>query len=442
MTTLDAWLYGTLVAKVRSPRPGRPELSFTSDALDRWGRNATVLSGLLPMSTTPPPPARVGAWLRGLLPEGRARLRLAERACGDPDDRLAFLSVYGRDTAGAVVLVPEGDEPEPAGRLEPVDDEQISALLDEARADGAADQLTSIAGLETKIVLRRTADGWASPVGRPPSTHIVKLARPADSPAADLVDTEVAALDLARRCGLTSVDAWITRFGDKRTIVVERYDRVHDADGVLTRIHQEDGAQILGLNTDDPERKFQWGRPLPSLRALARALVAMGDVRPVGLLALTTFNLAIGNSDAHAKNISVLHLLDGDVRLAPAYDVAMHLHHPHATTRFAMDVNGQSEMTSIDAVDLVAEGRAWGLTERDATRTVRQTLEHLTTALGAVDRATHPGVSDLAWQTVEDRTAALLRGAPPTKLSRNRTGRPPAPRAPKGTPQGGRFTRG
>lgn len=442
MTTLDAWLYGTLVAQVRSERAGRPELTFTSDALDRWGRNATVVSGLLPLSTTSPAPARVGAWLRGLLPEGRARVSLAADAQVDPDDPVAFLAVYGRDTAGALVLVPEGADPEPEGELRPVDDQQIADLLEEARVNGAADQLTSIAGLETKIVLRRTPDGWASPTGRPPSTHIVKLGRPADSPTADLIDTEVAALDLARRCGLTTVDAHLARFADKRTIVVERYDRTWHADGTLTRVHQEDGAQLLGLNTDDPERKFQWGRTMPSLRALARALTNMGDVRPVGLLALTTFNVAIGNTDAHAKNISVLHLADGEARLAPAYDVAMHRHHPHAGRRFAMDVDGTSDIAAITASDLIAEGRSWGLTARDASRTVVGLLDQLAAALDEIDPAAHPGVGDPVWTTVRARTSELLVGAPTSTRPRARAPRAPLRREPKGTPAGGRFSVG
>jgi hypothetical protein len=60
-------------------------------------------------------------------------------------------------------------------------------------------------------------------------------------------------------------------------------------------------------------------------------------VDPVTLLSLTTVNLAIGNTDAHAKNISVIHAEDGSHRLAPAYDVAMNLHRRHADPRFAMD---------------------------------------------------------------------------------------------------------
>ncbi|WP_146954885.1 HipA domain-containing protein, partial [Cellulomonas soli] len=199
-------------------------------------------------------------------------------------------------------------------------------------------------------------------------------------------------------------------------------------------VHQEDGAQLLGLNTDDPDRKFQWGRALPSLRELARVLISMGEVRPTGLLALTCFNLAIGNTDAHAKNISVIHREDGSTQLAPAYDVAMYLHHPHAARRFAMDVNGSSDMDHITAQDLVAEGRSWGLSPRDASRTVRDTLEHLQQALADIDRDTHPGVSDAAWTTVHTRTDALLSQAPASPPPA-RGGRRTAPR-PEDDPAG------
>jgi len=441
MTVLDAWLYGTLVARVRSTQPGRASLTFTSDALDRWGLNSPILSGLLPLSPSDPAPPRVAAWLRGLLPEGRARLRLAVDAGVDPDDTVGFLAVYGLDTAGALVLVPQGGDPDPGGHLEPLTDHDIARLLERAAVDGAADQLTSIAGLETKIVLTRTASGWASPVGRPPSTHIVKLSRPAASSAADLIDTEAAALDLARRCGLTDVEAHVVDFEDKRSLVVRRYDRTPADDGSVARIHQEDGAQILGLDTDDPERKFQWGRRLPSLHALARSLIAMGEPRPTGLLALTVFNLAVGNTDAHAKNVSVLHRADGSTALAPAYDIAMHGHPAGTTHRFAMDVAGRSDIETITATDLVAEGRTWGLTPTDAARTVRGTLEALDAALDEIDHGTHPGVSAEAWATVRTRTRRLLTDAPAVPV-RDTGRRAPVRRLPRGTPGGGRFTAG
>ncbi len=145
------------------------------------------------------------------------------------------------------------------------------------------------------------------PTPKAPSTHIVKLSRPETSRTADLIDTEAAALDLARQAGISDVQAHLQTFADKRAIVVTRYDRVPDLEAAtVQRLHQEDAAQMLGLNTDDPLRKFQYGAAIPSLAAIAGKLAAVG-IALEPLLALTTLNLAIGNVDAHAKNISVLH---------------------------------------------------------------------------------------------------------------------------------------
>jgi serine/threonine-protein kinase HipA len=436
---LDVWLYGTRVARLRASDPARPALEFTPEARDRWGLNSAVVSGLLPLARTTPAPPRVRVWLDGLLPEGRARSRLADLAGVDPDDPVAFLRAYGRDTTGALVLVPAGTSPSSEDTRPPhLTDDEIGALLGEAARDGAADQITSITGLEAKIALTRTSSGWARPAGGRPSTHIVKLGRPARSTAHDLIDTEHAALELARRAGLGTVQSDLHTFGSRRAIVVRRYDRLERPDGTVDRLHQEDAAQLLGLDTRDPDRKFQRGRALPSLREIATRLLVLG-VDPRSLLALTTFNLAIGNVDAHAKNISVLHRADGTHALAPAYDVAFHTHHTGARVPFAMDVAGARDMATIDADALVAEGRSWSLSAAQCERTVSTTLASLAAAVDDIDRAAHPGVGVDAWSTVGARIDRLRAGAPAVDSLRPATRVVPV-RSPRGTPRGGRFT--
>jgi serine/threonine-protein kinase HipA len=442
MTVLDAWLYGAHVAVVRSAGAGRAKVEYTEQARDRWGVGSSVVSVQMPLSAKPPASVVATMWLRGLLPEGRARTRLAERAGTDPDDVLAFLAHYGRDTAGALVLVPQGDAPDqPDCPLMDLADEQIAALLAQAEQAGAADQVSSLAGLETKIVLTRTATGWSMPTPRAPSTHIVKLSRPAGSRTADLIDTEVAALELARYTGVSDVEAHLQTFDDARTIVVRRYDRIEES-GTVRRLHQEDTAQMLGLNTDDPIRKFQYGARLPSLAAIAVRLTSIG-VPLEGLLAMTTFNVAIGNVDAHAKNISVLHLPDGRHRLAPAYDVAMHLHQGTGEERFAMDVAGARNLNTLGAAQLIAEAVSWKMTRRRALAVVADTVERLDEGLRSIDRGAHPGVGDDAWRVVAGRVATLLDelrdDLGSARLARFRPARPDQPRVPGGRPAGGRF---
>src|SRR5690606_31248248 len=192
MTTVTAWLYGTPVATLAPTTTrttdGTPRvtLTWTPDALHRWGHHARVLSHLLPVTPPDEPgphPARVAAWLDGLLPEGRTRDAMAIDAGIDPDDALAFLVHYGHDTAGAVLLAPHGQPLPPPGTPERLDDAAVARLLRAAVArsggEGRTDHLTSsLPGMEPKITLLHDEHGWARPHGTAPTTHILKVARP------------------------------------------------------------------------------------------------------------------------------------------------------------------------------------------------------------------------------------------------------------------------
>ncbi|WP_426592293.1 type II toxin-antitoxin system HipA family toxin [Cellulomonas sp. McL0617] len=410
---LDVWLYGIRAATVRPSERG-VDVEWSKDALERWGRGSRVVSHLLPLGTDEgSQPARVRVWLDGLLPEGRARGAMAEEHRIDPLDTLGMLAVYGKDTAGALVFVdPGAPDPATTGRLEPVGSAQIAAMLEKAERhgvrDGRPDSLTSLAGMEPKVALARTADGWARVRDGAASTHILKLSRPEGSRTHDLIDTESAASDLAHRVGLTTVDSWIESFDGMRAIVVSRYDRDVRADDDVRRIHQEDLAQALGLNTSDDTRKFQRGKPMPSYRHASQVLIAAG--RPAdALLRLMTFTVVVGNTDAHAKNHAFIRRADGvRVDLAPAYDVSMHEHTTASSHQLAMDIDGSDRIAAVTAGELVTEAAGWGLREQRARRIVLETLEQTSAALGAISREDHPGVSVEAWAQVARRTGLLL----------------------------------
>ncbi|HEY1621052.1 MAG TPA: HipA domain-containing protein [Streptosporangiaceae bacterium] len=443
---LDAWLYGTRIATI-TDRGGHISLRWTDEAYQRWGDGTRVMSELLPVSRPDRQPhhRRVEVFLEGLLPEGTARQHLAFDAGLVPGDIFGMIEAYGRDTAGALIFVPEGSaEPTRQGTVRPLSDAQIGAMLEaagrNAPALGAEPHLqsTSLAGIQPKIVLAATPDGWARCIGGYPSTHIVKLAHPAGSPAEDVAHTEVACLDLARAAGLTSISAELASFGGQLAIVVSRYDRVTGPDGVIRRVHQEDTAQALGINTADPARKFQLGAGLPSLARIAGVLRNSGS-EPDQLLRLTAFNLAVGNTDAHAKNISLIRHPEGSAELAPAYDVAMHLHHRNAAGVFAMDVNGKREMGGISVADLLAEAQSWPLPRQRAVRAIGDTLRALAEALDAADTSSYPGVPAAAWETVRARTTDLLREVPAAGTVSSVPASRPRARQPRGRPGGGRF---
>ncbi|MEV4406636.1 HipA domain-containing protein [Actinoplanes sp. NPDC049598] len=132
-----------------------------------------------------------------------------------------------------------------------------------------------------------------------------------------------------RAAGILGLRVAVSRaisFEGERAVVVDRYDRFPRGDGTITRLHQEDMCQALGL---PPSAKYQSeGGPTPEqiitlIRGAVRpVVVAEAEVdRFVDAVAL---NWLLGGTDAHAKNYSLL-LMPGQVRLAPLYDVASSL---------------------------------------------------------------------------------------------------------------------
>lgn len=451
---LAVWLYGTQIATLREDND-KLALRWTNQAYERWGGGARVMSNLLPLSvpTKAPHPLRVKVFVDGLLPEGHARTNYAIEAGVRPEDTFGLVARYGRDTAGALVFQAV-DEPAPlrVGQYRPITEHEVgqrlrdahrhSPGLDEDRGRGSS----TLAGLQPKITVHRADDGsWQASLDGAPSTWIVKVAQPLDGPSGDVVDTEVCSLDIARRAGLAAAHAEIHVFDGVRAIAVRRYDRIARPDG-LHRVHQEDLAQALGLNTEDPLRKFQRGNLMPSL-AHAAEVLRNGGSEPDDLLRLTTINYLLGNIDAHAKNISFLRHEDGTATLSPTYDIAMHTHHDNEQHRCALDINGKVYYSDIEVDDLVAEARGWGMPSRRALRAVNDTVEATRAALNAIDPGDYPGVSTKALDTVRHRVppATVHAASSPTvaypasnSTSARRAG--PQGRVQRGVPTGGQFT--
>lgn len=84
------------------------------------------------------------------------------------------------------------------------------------------DSELSLAGVQNKLRLVATRDGWARPVHGYPSTHILKTDHGVHR---GIVDAEHAALAFARQLGLEAAEAEVVTLGDIRCIIVKRFDR-------------------------------------------------------------------------------------------------------------------------------------------------------------------------------------------------------------------------
>lgn len=118
---------------------------------------------------------------------------------------------------------------------------------------------------------------------------------------------------LAKRLGLDVPDVY-RRYVPSPVYLIDRFDRISDAQGWQRR-HMIDACQLLGL-----DRSFKYSQgSMESLAAVANACrsPALARSRLFGWL---VFNVLVGNSDAHLKNLSFLVSHEG-VQLAPFYDL-------------------------------------------------------------------------------------------------------------------------
>lgn len=107
---------------------------------------------------------------------------------------------------------------------------------------------------------------------------------------------------------------------DLRLRYIDRFDRVVDADGRLRRIHQEDLCQATGTSPRSRRGRATYeehgGPGFLRLAELLSAYAADPLRELEQLVRVLTFTVLIGNGDAHAKNLALLHPTAETVALA------------------------------------------------------------------------------------------------------------------------------
>lgn len=426
--SLNVWLYGVRIARLSQPRPFRLRLDFTDDALDAFGDGSRVLSLALPISRTPIQdprhPARAGlvvsAFVEGLLPEGNLRQHIAAEARIPVTDTMELLRRVGSECAGAVQFLGDGAGPGD-GHVRRLSTDEVTTLIADLPTyhvpEGTTPQ-ASLAGIQDKVLLTALPGGaWGWPEQGAASTHIVKP-EPLGGSINHLIQTEDWALRVARHAGVNAADSRVTTFDARQAIIVTRYDRTSSGE----RLHQEDFCQALGL---DPQAKYEStaeaDRLGSRLRRVARAAAPRADdpdAFRLALLQAVTFNVVIGNGDAHSKNYSVMIDRVGRVSLAPVYDAAPTAYLSPKYRGTGHVIHGKTSINSIDVDDLAAEAQSWGTSARRARSAIESCLERVDDAVHHVELP--PGAEHVranlddmwirrSW-TIERKTTPAHRG--------------------------------
>jgi len=403
---LQVWLNETHVADLERRRrnDARIRIRYTDEAIERWPLNAPIVSCSLPLSSRPQDAL---PFLRGLLPEGDALAALAARARISAADTFGLLEHYGRDVAGALVIGSDAPDERRFG-LEPYDEESLTeevGSLDENPLGIHDDSELSLPGVQNKLLLVKTEDGWARPQHGRPSTHILKAE---DRRFPGIAQAEFECLQLARAVGLTPVESEFLVLGNIPCLITQRYDRLV-VDSAVTRMHQEDLCQAVGIDGSGNRGRAKYQRRSgggPGFRAAARLLDAYAADATAELkllVSMLAFHLATGNADAHAKNLSFIHT-ETAISLAPVYDTTPTLLWPSLTEEMAMSVNNRFSLQTLTVSDIVEEAGKWPLARDAAEQAAMETIERVAAGVGVVS-------SEELADVISGRCQALLAGA-------------------------------
>ena len=366
---LEVWLFANRVGTL-SLVDGRLNFCYRPDWLSH--KDAITLSASLPLQAEPFDDRKTRPFFAGLLPEGQMRRLIAQQFQVSGQNDFALLDHIGGECAGAVTFLDPGQAlpvPSCRGDVQWLSDEEVVAILDElprrpmlAGIDGLR---LSLAGAQDKLPVVFDGARIGLPLNGTPSSHILKPAIPA---VEDSVINEGFCMALAEAMQLKPAKSKVHRVLDRSFLLIERYDRLIDAQGHRQRLHQEDLCQALGVV---PEMKYQneGGPDLAQCFALVRSATRPSAPQVLRLLDYVIFNALIGNHDAHAKNFSLLYSGKAPV-LAPLYDTLSTAVYPTLTQKMAMKIGSKYKFSEVQARHWEQFAEDAGFTKAQAKRRI------------------------------------------------------------------------
>ncbi|WP_158251515.1 type II toxin-antitoxin system HipA family toxin [Cryobacterium sp. M91] len=417
MEALDLYLHDRHIGTVRRDRAKHRVVIEWDSAYEGNAPTLTESFGVIPGRA---PDAELASnFLGGYTPEGNQRTALAAKRGIDPDDLYAILNEFGGSIAGAITL----RDPEESGSYHPDYDElaertlasRLQQAIDEHDLGARDDSRSMLPGFQPKLLVARFDDVWLEPHGRAHSTHILK---PRLQSRPEAIFNEFYSHELARHAGLAQFQSAIRTAGTMNYLAIERFDR-HVIGGEVLLHHQEDLAQALGLDWRDGDAKFQdhrlpsrAGRPSARLIGELLGSIPGGGRAAEAWLRQLVYHVAIGNNDAHAKNVALLHLATG-TQLTEIYDAVPNLFQEgRIDWNLALSVGGNFDHRRVSVEALTQEALSWGVLPRQLVPTaIEDTLAAIEVAVRAIapPRLASPGMPErIEWNVSRLRSGAEI----------------------------------
>lgn len=391
---LNVYLYGEKTGVLSEYNLGNLQFEYDNSAKN-------PLSVRMPVKTDLYDKFYAEPFFDNLIPEGQALDIIANKFHVSKNNAFSILDKIGGDCAGAVSLY-ENEIPKVSNEIPlEIDEKTIVKIIDSLPENPLLTGIDnaprlSLAGAQSKFAVFKGGDNkYYRSDENHPTTHIIKITNKRFS---NLLENELFCMKLASlslggnvKPGTVNVDMQIK--DNRKYLEIERYDRIknyHDGEkwwlkdangnviGTSTpfevkRRHQEDFCQALGYLS---KRKYQSDGG-PKIRDLHEGILKYSSQKATDsykFIELLMFNYLIGNTDAHAKNFSILHVnKQGRIILAPAYDLLSTEVYSNniISHEIAMTINGKGKYDAVTKKDWLALYEQLGLNPNNTFQDIK-----------------------------------------------------------------------
>jgi len=405
--TLNVYLYGEKIGVLHEDRFFH--LSFQYD-----NGNVPPLSVNLPVRDEQYSHAYAFAFFENLIPEGNAlKLLTIDRTTGNKV--FTILDKFGGDCAGAVSFyktIPINNIDE---KLIKISSTKIAQIIDKLPEDPLLTSLKnpprlSLAGAQSKFAVHKINNQYYRSDDNHPTTHIIKIT---NKQFQNLLENELFCMRLGKETKLDVPYVKLYEAEERPYLEIERYDR-STKNGIVKRIHQEDFCQALGMLSDQ-KYQFSSGASIKNCYKVIESFSSNHITDINRFLEWVTFNYLIGNTDAHAKNISLLHT-DSGIKLAPFYDLLSVEAYPKKVVdhSIAMLINGKGTYESVKTNDFTALFEQLELNVTNTKRLIKDKFADVVKTAEAVkeelnsDTLTRCDIYDTIIDTIKKRMKIIM----------------------------------
>ncbi len=429
---LDVLLSSTLVGKLANdPQTNQFSFAYSQQWID--SRESFPISPLLPVHGADQDKghsSNVRQFFENLLPEGQGLEATSTQYQVSKSNLMGLLIHLGKDLAGAlsVEISDQQKKVHVAASARPISKEELSQRIrnrpNQSFAVWDGKVRMSIAGFQDKIVAFEHAGKWAFVDGSGQSSNIIIKPEPLSDTMAGMTGNEFMCMTLSKEVGLPTASVRLDHVPEP-VLIIDRFDRQTSKDGsTVKRLHVIDGCQSLGIS---PAYKYERpygdtrdvkhirdGASLPKLFAMLDKQSNQPAAQRLGLLRWVIFQIIVGNTDAHAKNLS-FYCGPGGLALSPTYDIlcAAAFDHPDLDDAYAMAIGDAFTANELTAYEWAVFADRCGLSPRLVQAELKRMCESVKSKIELAQRiAKENGVQEKTISAVTEhvvKMADLLR---------------------------------